>query len=609
MLSNWVFAAGIGLAILCSPAMASERSDRIACTQADAPTAKIAACTRLLESRKLTNRDRSQIYLARGIAWADSTNRLDQERAIADFNEAIRLTPNDADAYNDRGIAWEQIGEFDRALADFNEAILLAPQTGESAIFYASRGNALAEKSAFDRAIVDYNNAIRLDPKYSNAYNGRGTAWKELGQFDRAIADYTDAIRLSPKFEKAYANRGESWRLKGDLDRAVADQDRAIALNPKDGLGYVLRGDTLRYKGDFAEAIADYKRALQTTPGLITALNGIGLTFEKMGDLLNARITFEQACSLENLNRYNFPSSSALETCRARLAALNSGVAQPKIPISLPKATSESSVPTPSASPVVSPTTVVAIQGRRVALVIGNSDYKSVPVLANPLHDADAIVGTLKAIGFAAVTLIKDGNRETLIEALRKFAQDAEDADWALIYYAGHGMEMNGTNYLIPVDARLATDRDLQFEAVPLDQLLTSVEGAKKLKLILLDACRDNPFAPTMRHVVTSEMAIGRAPVGTMGMRSIGRGLAEVNVSRGTLVVFAAKNGQTALDGDGWNSPFAIAVNQRIATLNVEINKVFRLVRDDVMEATAGRQEPYTYGSLPGNEDYFFVKK
>jgi tetratricopeptide (TPR) repeat protein len=610
MLSNWIFAAGIGLAMSCSPAMASDRSDRIACTQADGPDAKIAACTRLLESGKLTNQERSKAYQARGIFWREKGER---DRAIADFNEALRLTPNDSDVYNNRGIIWIDMGEVDRAFSDFNESVLHAPQTVDSAIFYENRGDVWREqKREFDRAIVDYSNAIRLDPKDSKAYLNRGIAWKELGQFDRAIADYTVAIRLSPKSENAYANRGESWRLKGDLDRALADQDRAVALNTKGYNAYVVRGDTRRYKGDFADAIADYQRALEISPGAVTALTGLGLTFEKMGDLTNARVKFEQACASGRVDpRFIILFPTGLDTCRARLAALNSGVAQPTIPISLPKATSATSIPTPSVTiPVVSPTTAVAIRGRRVALVIGNSTYKNVPTLANPLRDADAIFGTLQAIGFATVTLIKDGTREALIEALRKFAEDAEKADWALIYYAGHGMEMNGVDYLIPVDAKLATDRDLQFEALPLEQLLISVEGARKLKLILLDACRDNPFAPTMRRTATPEIvATARAPGATMGMRSIGRGLGEVKVSGGTLVVFAAKDGQTALDGEGWNSPFAIAVTQRIATPDVEITKVFRLVRDDVMEATAGRQEPYTYGSLPGKEDFFFVAK
>lgn len=126
----------------------------------------------------------------------------------------------------------------------------------------------------------------------------------------------------------------------------------------------------------------------------------------------------------------------------------------------------------------------------------------------------------------------------------------------------------------------------------------------------MLDACRDNPFTPQIRKTTAPDAVAAASTAGAaIGSRSIGRGLGEVKVSGASLVVFAAKHGQTALDGEGANSPFAVALVQRIATPGVEINKVFRLVRDDVMEATAGRQEPYTYGSLPGKEDFFFVEK
>ena len=240
--------------------------------------------------------------------------------------------------------------------------------------------------------------------------------------------------------------------------------------------------------------------------------------------------------------------------------------------------------------------------------MIGNSAYKNVPALPNPQKDAEAIAASLRNIGFDLVMVSNDATREKLVESLSAFADEADKADWAVVYYAGHGIEVGGQNYLIPIDAKLATDRDVQFEAIPLGQILGVLQGAKKLKLILLDACRVNPFTPQMR--MTEVVASGSAGTGEAGTRSIGRGLGRVDVSSGpTLVVFAAKDGQTALDGDGANSPFAIAMVQRIATPGVEINKLFRLVRDDVMEATAGRQEPYTYGSLPGKEDFFFVSK
>ena len=219
----------------------------------------------------------------------------------------------------------------------------------------------------------------------------------------------------------------------------------------------------------------------------------------------------------------------------------------------------------------------------------------------------------LRAVGFDDVTLAVDVSRDKMIEALRTFAAAADRADWAVVYYAGHGIEVNGVNYLIPVDAKLASDRDVLFEAMPLDQVMAAIDGAKKLKLVVLDACRDNPFANAAAAAPPAPVAVAATPSndGTRSTRtrSLGKGLGELKVQGASLVVYAAKHGQTALDGEGENSPFAVAVVQRIATPGVEINKLFRLVRDDVMEATAGRQEPYTYGSLPGREDFFFVNK
>jgi len=546
-------------------------------------------------------------YNNRGIAWKEKG---EYDRAIADYNEVIRRDPNHADAYNNRGVAWEKKGDYDHAIADYNEAIRLYPN---AAAYFSNRGIAWKEKGEYDHAIADLNEAIRLGPSYANAYNNRGLVWAARGQYDLSIADFTEAIRYGPNDARTYANRGQSWRMKGDLDRALTDQDKAIALEPDGTLVYAHRGDTLRYKGDFPRAIADYEQALRNLPDFIPAFTGLGLTYEKMGDLAKARASFVQAAISQSQFRFADNSKIALETARARLAALDSGVAQPSIPIAPAKATSATSIPTPAvAAPTVPSASVkatVAKQGRRVALVIGNAAYKNVPALVNPKNDADMIAASLRNIGFNSVVLANDATREKLIDSLRAFADEAERSDWAMVYYAGHGLEVGGVNYLVPTDAKLAVDRDIQFEAVPLDQVLAAVESAKKLKLVVLDACRDNPFSP--RKTASPATAAAAASTGgaPIASRSIGRGLAEVKASAGTLVVFAAKNGQVALDGEGGNSPFAVAVLQRLPTPGVELNKVFRLVRDDVMEATAGRQEPYTYGSLPGREDFFFVEK
>jgi uncharacterized caspase-like protein len=172
---------------------------------------------------------------------------------------------------------------------------------------------------------------------------------------------------------------------------------------------------------------------------------------------------------------------------------------------------------------------------------------------------------------------------------LRDFADLARNADIAVIYYAGHGMEVDGTNYLIPVDAKLERDTDVYDEAFSLDRILLAVEPARQLRLVILDACRDNPFAKVMKKTVAS--------------RSIGRGLAKVEpTSPNTLIAYSAKAGSTALDGDSKNSPFTTALARHIATPGLDVRKAFGFVRDDVLKNTGNRQEPFVYGSLGGDD-------
>jgi invasion protein IalB len=244
----------------------------------------------------------------------------------------------------------------------------------------------------------------------------------------------------------------------------------------------------------------------------------------------------------------------------------------------------------PSASPLA-----VAPPGRRVALVIGNSAYQNVPMLPNPSRDADRVGDALRAVGFQSVTVVNNLTHDKMLDALRSFAVQASHADWAVVYYAGHGMEVAGTNYLIPVDAVLKTDRDVSLEAIPLDQVLNVVDRASGLRLVMLDACRDNPFANQMKRTLA------------MASRSVSRGLASVEPDAGTLVVYAAKDGETAMDGDGGDSPFATAFMQNLKTPNLEIRRLFDDVRDDVMAATQRQQQPFSYGSLSGHHDYYFL--
>lgn len=230
--------------------------------------------------------------------------------------------------------------------------------------------------------------------------------------------------------------------------------------------------------------------------------------------------------------------------------------------------------------------------GRRIALIIGNSSYAAVPALKNPAMDARAIADTLTGLGFEKVTLKLDLDRQATWAALAEFAEEAARADWAVVYYAGHGIELDGQNYVIPVDAKLDSDRRVLFETVPLDHIVEATGGARKFRLVILDACRNNPFLQTMTRVAST--------------RSIGRGLSRVEPQGGVLVAYAAKAGEIALDGDGGNSPFVVALIEQLRRPGVEVGFLFRKVRDSVLKLTNNTQEPYTYGSLPGDEELYF---
>ena len=575
----------------------------------------IAACTRVMQLKNPPkNLDLQGVYIFRGFVWYALH---EYDKAIADYTSSINMpgkanTSNASIAYSFRSIAFGDKNDFDLAVADNIAALKINPK---NFTVHHDQANLYRLMKKPEAALAELDRAIEINPKFAESYNSRGLILDEIGQPDAALTNFNEVIRLNPT-ARAYAIRGNHWRLAGDLDKALQDQDAAVKLGGDD-LAYFLRAETLRYRGDLDRALQDYDKFLGLHPIEVQAIVGRGLVLEKMGNLTQAKAEFERALGTDSAFIIaKIESQEARETARARLAAYASGDSQPVIPPAPVRVTSATSIPTPALvapilkTPVKPPVrpSEAASQGRRVALVIGNSAYEKVPALENPQKDAEAVATSLRNIGFATVTLAANVSREKLIAGLRAFADEADKADWAVVYYAGHGIEVNGQNYLIPVDAVLKTDRDIQFEAIPLDQVMASIDGAKKLKLVILDACRDNPFAPQIKKTaVPDAVAAISTAGGNVGTRSIGRGLGEVKVQGASLVVFAAKHGQTALDGEGGNSPFAVAMVQRVATPGVEINKIFRLVRDDVMEATAGRQEPYTYGSLPGKEDFFFV--
>jgi tetratricopeptide (TPR) repeat protein len=394
------------------------------------------------------------------------------------------------------------------------------------------------------------------------AYTNRARVLTINKDFEGALADFAEAQRIDPAALQTAGHRCVTYTAMGKFDAAIADCSSVIEKQPKNQFVLTSRANAYLAKGDLDAALKDYNLVLSLNPNNVRAHSGRGQLFEKRRDLAQARADYRSA-SFALTPFDNIDAAMARSTARERLAAL-----------------------TPQAPGAANAT-------RRVALIVGNGAYKNAHPLQNPPRDAKLIAATLREVGFQIVTLAADLTRDQFFEALRAFAREAEKADWAVVYYAGHGLEIGGINYLVPVDARLAADRDAETEAVALEQVIAAVGGARKLRLVMLDACRDNPFAPTMQR--------------TIALKLVDKGLSNIEPGAGFMVVYAAKHGETALDGDTINSPFALAVARDIREPRIEVRKLFDIVRDDVWTSTKHQQQPFTYGSPPGREDFYFV--
>ena len=230
---------------------------------------------------------------------------------------------------------------------------------------------------------------------------------------------------------------------------------------------------------------------------------------------------------------------------------------------------------------------------KRVALIIGNSAYVNASPLANPVNDASDMAAALQKVDFEVI-LGTDLGKPAFDAKIRDFVRILDRADVALLFYAGHGLQVSGRNYLIPIDAKLQGERDLDFEAISVDFVLKQMELDRdgKTNVVFLDACRDNP--------------LGRNLARTMGTRSasIGQGLAQVQTGVGTFIAYSTQPGNVALDGQGRNSPFTAALAKRVAEPGRNLTSVMIDVRKDVLSATGGKQVPWDHSALTG--DFYF---
>ena len=227
-----------------------------------------------------------------------------------------------------------------------------------------------------------------------------------------------------------------------------------------------------------------------------------------------------------------------------------------------------------------------ALAGVRLALVIGNAKYQNVPALANPSNDAGDLAQALRGIGFEVIEQ-KDASREAMANAVRDFSERLRGVDVALFFYSGHGMQMNGENYLLPVDAKIENPADVRFNTINLTDIQQEMEGSGRANIIILDACRTNPFADKLAHS-------GRAVTA--------RGLGRVDATgEGSLIVYATQPNNVAYDGTGRNSPFTASLLKHVVTPGLEVRQMLSRVRGDVLDVTERRQTPWDSSSLVGD--------
>ena len=518
--------------------------------------ARLDACEKIVAAGQATAKDLGIANFVRGQAFVSKGNN---DKAVAAFDAAHAADPDALEYVTWRGLAYERKGDDDHALADYNLVLQARPQAALARNF---RGTLHFRKGALQSALDDFNGALKVAPNLCIAHVNRGRVLTINKDYDGALSDFAEAERIDPGALQARSSRCLAYTDMGKFDSAIADCNSVIEKMPKNQFVLVSRAEAYLAKGDLDTALKEFNFVLGLNPNNVRAHTGRGQVFERKHNLEQARADYRSASFA--LTPYDiYEVAQAREKARERLAAL-----------------------TPQA-PAGATTT------RRVALVIGNGAYQNVHPLANPPRDARLVADALRAVGFQEVTLANDLTRDKFFDTLHAFALAAEKADWAVVYYAGHGLEIGGVNYMVPVDAKLAVDKDAETEAVALEQVIAAVGAARKLHLVMLDACRDNPFAPAMQR--------------TIALKLVDKGLSNIEPGAGFMVVYAAKHGETAQDGKGIDSPFAIAVARDVKEPHIEVRKLFDIVRDDVWNSTKHEQQPFIYGSPPGREDFYFV--
>jgi Caspase domain len=506
--------------------------------------------------------------------------------------------------------------------------------------FHRQRGWAYSNKGDYGAAVADLTSAIKYLPSRYYLYCDRAAEYNLNGEYSRAISDATKGIELRRKEssaadERCFLQRGIAKLRTGKQgESARLDIKKALEIRPnyKGALGALAELETAEGKTakpvvapapDFAAPTGS--PAVATSAGLPANGKRVALvignsTYSSIGKLDNPNdarpagspvVVSERASSRPlPLNYRDAPVYNSSPTERPAWlrpeppAVATSITPQESQPVASPPAPTQQAAAEPAkpvveaapelAAPAASATSpaVTASLGKRVALVIGNSAYQHTTPLPNPANDASDVAAALKRLGF---TVIEEENldKRGMDDAFRRFAREMADADAAMFFYAGHAMQWQGANYLMPVDAKLEDEADVPYEMAKLNDMIADMGRVKAVRIAVLDACRDNPLEDRLKRSI----ALTRGGSQT-------RGLARIEKADGLVVAYSTNAGNVAEDGQGRNSPFTKALLDYIETPGLEVGVLFRRVMGSVKQATGGKQHP-ELSILLDSEFYF----
>lgn len=520
-----------------------------------------------------------------------ASGRLGQdEQAVTAYREAIRLNPSLADAYYNLGMVYARLRQEDQAIAAFREAIRIKPT---DALAHYGLGLAYNRKGEDDQAITAYREAIRVQPRYADAYHGLGVIYAKRGQNDQAMEAYRQAIRLNPEHAEAYTGLGVIYSRTRQDDQAIEAYRQAVQLKPNRPNAYYGLWGMYRVRGDRAEAQRTWRVYQSLVPGTGPEPDTGVAQAEPQAPATPAAVgAVAERPSLEPVSPPTAPPvlvSSLPQPEAPRVMAERSAESAPQSApaAALPESPAVPSPPRPAMPPVRTPGPEVpafSTGERRTALVIGNAGYRVDP-LRNAVNDATDVAASLRRVGFQVAEL-HDADHQRMEEGVDQFTRQLGRGGVGLFYYSGHGVQVNGLNYLIPVDARISSESDIKYQSVQVDWVLDRMRDAgNELNVIILDACRNNPYS--------------------RNLRSAQPGLAVIQAATGSLIAYATSPGTTAEDGPGRNGTYTKHLLHFMQIPNLSAEQMFKEVRVAVAQETGKKQIPWVSTSILG--DFYFA--